>query len=112
MRLRKSLSGISVALVCGLSLTAYAYTGSPMLEELVDSAALPPVDQRLPSNPRVINVEGEGVEAGRHGGAIRLLMGRNKDIRLMVVYGYSRLVGYTQSYDLVPDILESLEKRR
>ena len=109
MRLRKTLSGISVALVCGFSLTAYAYTGAPMLEELVDSAALPPVDQRLPSNPRVINVEGEGVEAGRHGGAIRLLMGRNKDVRLMVVYGYSRLVGYTESYDLVPDILESLE---
>jgi peptide/nickel transport system substrate-binding protein len=34
---------------------------------------------------------------------------RAKDVRQMVVYGYARLVGYNARYEIVPDILESLE---
>ena len=40
---------------------------------------------------------------------MRIIMGRNQDTRLMVVYGYSRLVGYNPDLELVPDILESFE---
>ena len=36
-------------------------------------------------------------------------MGRAKDVRLMVVYGYARLVGYERDYRLAPDIVEDLE---
>ena len=44
-----------------------------------------------------------------HGGELKLLMGRKKDTRQMVVYGYSRLVGYDKKFNLVPDILEKFE---
>ena len=92
--------------ICG---NVVAYTGSPMLDELVANGVLPAVDERLPIPPRVLNVEGDGLEPGRHGGEIRLLMGRNKDVRLMVVYGYSRLVVYNENYELVPDILQLVD---
>jgi peptide/nickel transport system substrate-binding protein len=36
-------------------------------------------------------------------------MGKAKDTRLMVVYGYARLVGYDLNYELVPDLLSSVE---
>ena len=38
-----------------------------------------------------------------------MLIGRSRDIRLLVVYGYARLVGYTENFELVPDILESID---
>ncbi len=46
---------------------------------------------------------------GKHGGDLRISMARAKDTRMMTVYGYARLVGYDRSYNLVPDILESVE---
>jgi peptide/nickel transport system substrate-binding protein len=33
---------------------------------------------------------------------------RDKDVRLLIVYGYSRLVGYDETLEIVPDILEWL----
>ena len=38
-----------------------------------------------------------------------MLIGRSRDTRLLVVYGYARLVGYDRNLKLVPDILESVE---
>ena len=38
-----------------------------------------------------------------------MLMGGPKDTRMMVVYGYARLVGYTPALELVPDILKSFD---
>ncbi|MCZ6636888.1 MAG: ABC transporter substrate-binding protein [Alphaproteobacteria bacterium] len=46
---------------------------------------------------------------GRHGGTLRILIGRERDTRLMVVYGYARLVGYNRKYQLIPDLLEKFE---
>ncbi len=40
---------------------------------------------------------------------IRSLIGSAKDIRLMTIYGYTRLVGYDEKLNLQPDILESYE---
>jgi peptide/nickel transport system substrate-binding protein len=59
-----------------------------------------------PEQPRVIEVEGG---PGVRGGEMRMLIGREKDTRLMVVYGYARLVGYDRELNLVPDILEAVE---
>ena len=36
-------------------------------------------------------------------------MGRQKDIRMITVYGYARLVGYDEKLNIVPDILESID---
>ncbi|MBV8091215.1 MAG: ABC transporter substrate-binding protein, partial [Alphaproteobacteria bacterium] len=71
----------------------------------VASGKLPPIAERVPANPEVADLE----SPGHPGGELRMLMGGPKDTRMMVVYGYARLVGYTPALKLVPDILKSLE---
>lgn len=78
---------------------------SPMLAELVKAGKLPPLKERLPEHPRVVEVP----SIGQYGGDLRILMARAKDTRMMTVYGYARLVAYDQHYNLVPDILESFD---
>jgi peptide/nickel transport system substrate-binding protein len=82
---------------------------TPSLKTDVEAGKLPPVAQRIPKNPSVVNFTGEGVEPGRHGGRLNILMGRKKDTRQMVVYGYARLAGYDQSFNIKPDILAKLD---
>jgi len=36
-----------------------------------------------------------------------MLIGRRKDIRYVPIYSYSRLIGFNEQLELVPDILES-----
>ncbi len=79
------------------------------LRDLVKAGELPPVAERLPRVPRVINITELGGVPGRHGGTIRMIIGSQKDIRLMTIYGYARLVGYSRELQFEPDILESFE---
>ena len=81
----------------------------PALAERVRAGALPPVGDRLPRRPLVTRLEEMGRETGRHGGRLRMLVSRAKDVRLMVVYGYARLVGYDENLALAPDLLERVE---
>ena len=85
------------------------FVETPSLVSRVASGELPPVEQRLPARPGVVALAGGGLAPGRHGGELRLLMGRAKDVRLMVVYGYARLVGYDRDYRLTPDLLDDVE---
>ncbi len=80
----------------------------PALEADVASGKLPPAARRLPAAPLVVTPDRPGFELGQHGGEMRVLMGRAQDVRMMVVYGYARLVGYNAKLELVPDILESV----
>jgi len=89
--------------------TAITPIEPPMLAPLVAAGELPPVIRRLPATPMVADMSPEWRVLGRHGGALRLLMGRSKDIRMLVVYGYARLVGYDHDMELRPDILERYE---
>ena len=82
---------------------------TPMLAEAVAAGELPPVAERAPSEPAIAALGERGREIGRHGGTLRTLVGRAKDVRIAVVYGYARLVGYDESYALVPDILHDVE---
>ena len=76
----------------------------------VAAGKLPPVEERLPFNPRKLNFKNLGLKIGKYGGSIRMLMARAKDARQMSVYGYSRLVGYhPKTFELEADILESFE---
>lgn len=75
----------------------------------VDAGDLPPVTERVPSNPFVVDLGAKGREAGTAGGTLRTMVSRDKDIRQMVVYGYARLVGYDHDYSLMPDLLASFE---
>jgi peptide/nickel transport system substrate-binding protein len=81
---------------------------TPSLLEKVQSGELPPIEQRIPDEPEVVHL-GADMSPGEQGGQMRLLMGKQKDIRQMVIYGYARLIGYTPELELKADILESYE---
>ena len=100
-------SAVALALA---SLPAHAleFKETPSLAAKVAAGELPAVGQRLPANPSIVSF-GEGREPGRHGGALRTLIGRTKDVRLLVVYGYARLVGYNEKFEIVPDILAGVD---
>ncbi len=82
---------------------------SPFFADRIAAGTLPPVAARLPANPRIIDLAALGREPGRHGGDIRMLMGDQRDIRMMTLYGYTRLMVYDENLELVPDLLESCE---
>ncbi|GFE50781.1 peptide ABC transporter substrate-binding protein [Roseobacter cerasinus] len=75
----------------------------------VQNGILPPVADRLPLDPLVVDLEAKGRSFGEQGGTLRTLVSRSKDVRQMVVYGYARLVGYDHDYGLYPDILRDIE---
>ncbi len=101
--MRKFLLGIFAALPA--MVIAQSLIEPPMLRLDVSTGKLPPVEQRLPQQPLVVRVD----QIGKHGGTLHSLVGRSRDTRLLVVYGYARLVGYDREFNLVPDLLESLE---
>src|ERR1700751_2364900 len=78
---------------------------TPALKNDVGTGNLPKVEERVPEDPKVADSE----TIGDPGGELRMLMGGPKDTRMMVVYGYARLVGYTPSLKFAPDILKSFE---
>ena len=82
---------------------------SPLLAKRVSDGVLPELQDRLPKNPRVVNLAAMGREPGQHGGRVRMLIGRQKDIRYLPMNSYSRLVGYNSELELIPDILESYD---
>jgi peptide/nickel transport system substrate-binding protein len=89
--------------------TPESYSDSDFLKQRVDAGELDPVEQRLPETPRVTDLEAEGKTPGKAGGDLVTLVGRNKDSRLLAVYGYARLVGYNEKFELIADIAESVE---
>ena len=101
----KPLLAPVLALALLATAPAQAYSEAPSLDAEVKAGTLPPVDDRLPARPRIVTVE----SVGKYGGDLRIGMSRARDTRMMTVYGYARLVGYDQDYNLVPDILESFE---
>lgn len=97
----------------GLFLTAALIAGPLAALELKETPgldpSLPPVAERVPSEPLIVDLEATGRTVGKHGGTINTLIGRAKDVRLINVWGYARLVGYNETLDLVPDILADVE---
>ncbi len=75
----------------------------------VANGALPPIEDRIPTEPLVVDLEAKGRSFGDQGGTLRTLVSRSKDVRQMVVYGYARLVGYDGKYELYPDILRDVD---
>jgi len=98
--------GLVVALSVAVPGTVQAeLQETPFFQQDVASGKLSRVDERLPSDRKVADSE----TIGDPGGELRMLMGGPKDTRMMVVYGYARLVGYTPALTLVPDILTSVD---
>ncbi len=84
------------------------YVEPPAFEAEVKAGTLPPVAKRLPENPLVAKLPA-GAKPGQYGGSLNMLIGRSRDVRMLVVYGYARLVGYDQNFKITPDILESID---
>jgi peptide/nickel transport system substrate-binding protein len=73
---------------------------------LLSGAVAMPALAGPPAQPRVIK---DIPVLGTPGGEIKTLIGRARDVRLLYVYGYSRLVNYDLDLELVPDILADYE---
>lgn len=110
MRLNGSIRLLgTAALVATLGLAAPAgaleYKPTPFFAAQVKAGKLPPVAKRVPKEPMVVTFDGKDKVPGQPGGEMRILMSRGKDTRIMVVYGYARLVAFTPEYKIVPDIV-------
>jgi peptide/nickel transport system substrate-binding protein len=99
------------ALLAGSAAGAAAqgkFIDAPALEAEVKAGTLPPLAKRLPENPLVVKLA-PGAQPGQHGGTLNMLIGRGRDVRMLVVYGYARLVGYDTNFHIVPDLLEKID---
>ena len=77
------------------------------MAELVKAGKLPPVQDRLPTNPVVV----QPIEAiGKYGGSWTMVVAAGSDTKLAHAFGYSRLVGWDQKLAaIVPDLCESFQ---
>ena len=103
------LAAAAALLLAGLPALAQSYVETPLFAERVGKGELPPVAQRLPKEPMVVDLAAKGRSIGRPGGEVTSLVARGRDIRYMSVQSYARLVGYTEKLALEPDILAKLE---
>lgn len=98
-----------------IALAAPALAQVPVLQEStfwqseVERGDMPPISVRLPAEPLVVDLAAKGRTFGVQGGTLRTLVSRSKDVRQMVVYGYARLIGYDENYNLKADILASYD---
>jgi len=81
----------------------------PYLRDKVNSGALPPMVERLPTAPYVVRFSRPDTGPGQYGGDLSTPIRNAKDVKLLVVYGYARLVRYADDLSLQPDILERVE---
>lgn len=81
----------------------------PSLSAFVAANKLPPITERVPAEPEIVNMRTGSRQVGRHGGDLRLLLGKQKDTRMLTVYGYSRLVCFTPDFELHADILKKID---
>ena len=112
MKHRSLILGILVLLLLSGIVTAQdmQYSESPMLAERVAAGELPPVEERLPSNPRVVSFDWS--EIGTYGGDFRdPFVGDAFWSSQMVFWTFWKgLVNWNESYsDWVPNIAESVD---
>ncbi|MCW6510578.1 ABC transporter substrate-binding protein [Lichenifustis flavocetrariae] len=105
----KRLVALALLLLAGLTGAAAAAIETPFFAERVATGKLPAIDQRLPEQPRVLDMQSMGRIPGKPGGTWRMLMGDQRDLRMVTLYSYARLVVFDEKLQLVPDILESFE---
>lgn len=79
------------------------------LRAQLDANKIPKMADRVPTQPRVINLKEMGRAPGTYGGSLRTIISGEKDIRYLTIYGYARLVGYDEHLRMQPDILETFQ---
>lgn len=104
---------MAAALVCAATMgilpgKPLAAEEPPELVDAVKGGKIPPVEQRLPDEPLVVDLKAQGLEPGRYGGRLRTIVEKANGIRYMSVYGYARLVGYNADLEIEPDLLQDV----
>jgi peptide/nickel transport system substrate-binding protein len=87
---------------------AEKYNQSPMLDALVDAGKLPPVDERLPENPAVVNAM---KEVGSYGGELRVGFEGGSPAwgGMLYIAGWENPMIWKADFSgVVPNFLESL----
>lgn len=105
---RSFIIGASAAITAGPALAA-GLVETDALSQAVGAGDLPPVADRLPSEPLIVDLPSKGRALGRHGGRIRTLISKKKEVRYAVAWGYARLIGYDETFTLKPDLLRAVE---
>jgi peptide/nickel transport system substrate-binding protein len=100
-----ALAGAMLTTLVVAGRVAGAADEPPVLLERIKAGTLPPLAQRLPEHPLVLQADPGAV----YGGELRTLIGSPKDTKLLSIYGYARLVRFDTTYRIVPDILERFE---
>jgi peptide/nickel transport system substrate-binding protein len=100
---------LAAAVVLGSPAVAQTYAETPYFAERVAKKELPPVAQRLPATPIVVDLAAKGRRPGTPGGDIVSLVSRARDIRYISANAYARLVGYNEKLELQPDLLDRIE---
>ena len=96
-----------LALIFSLSTAAFAYEEAPMLKEKVEAGELPPVEERLPENPLVIEPLRE---IGKYGGTWhRFGTAENWAFFREALIGHSFTRFVDDGLRLIPNLLESWE---
>ncbi|WP_198411824.1 ABC transporter substrate-binding protein [Microvirga flavescens] len=110
-RLGQSCRGGLAAMLMLAALPALAQSSlePPFFAEKIAKKELPPLDQRVPRTPLVVDPTTHGDTIGRYGGEIVTLIARARDIRYLSTYAYTRLVGYDRKLELKPDLLEKID---
>lgn len=106
MLLNTRTQSLILAVTLGfLTLPAWAqdFKDVPFFADQVKDKKLPPLAERLPKTPIVVNA------AGQYGGDMITLVPRPRDIRYISTFTYTRLVGYDRNLQLQPDLLEKFE---
>ncbi|MBB3593226.1 peptide/nickel transport system substrate-binding protein [Rhizobium sp. BK529] len=99
------LGGLVGSAIAPSLLRAQQIDEPEFLKAKLADGSLPPMAERIPSEPRIVNLKDMGRVPGTYGGNVRTIIGGARDIRYMTVYGYSRLVGYDTKLQFQPDIL-------
>lgn len=98
--------GLTLAASLAIAPTAaQSYTQAPMLADQVAAGTLPPLDERLPTNPLV---EQPLESIGTYGGTWRQAMRGGSDNLLERTIGYTRLARWNRDWsEVIPDVAES-----
>lgn len=101
----RTRSLVLAAALGALALPAVAqdFKDAPFFADQVKDKKLPPIAERLPKAPIVVDA------AGQYGGDMVTLVPRPRDIRYISTFTYTRLVGYDRNLQLQPDLLEKFE---
>jgi peptide/nickel transport system substrate-binding protein len=107
-RVRSFALGLASSLLISTSAFAQTYSEAPALDSQVTAGTLPPVQDRLPKNPLVVQPT-ESV--GQYGGTWRMAMIGSSDSMLDRTVGYTRLVRWDPAWTkVVPDLAESVRE--